>query len=146
MGDNLDSAQTHLGNLRVQADATLHSTPETVLWGYIAANLPPALTIKSGQIVEIEALSHQGLTTSQDPEKFFGAHGIPANEVLTDAKIVFSEMKRPKGARSTFSPDPFTSKQRNLEIRWKCACSISSSVCLTALTTRALERACCPHY
>jgi acetamidase/formamidase len=98
MDDNLDSAQTHLANLRVQPDATLHSTPETVLWGYIAANLPPALTIKSGQIVEIEALSHQGLTTSQDPEKFFGAHGIPANEVLADAKIVFSEMKRPKGA------------------------------------------------
>jgi acetamidase/formamidase len=98
MDDNLDSAQTPLANLSVQADATLHSTPETVLWGYIAANLPPALTIKSGQIVEIEALSHQGLTTSQDPEKFFGAHGIPANEVLTDAKIVFSEMKRPKGA------------------------------------------------
>jgi acetamidase/formamidase len=98
MDDNLDSAQTQLANLRVQPDATLHSTPETVLWGYIAANLPPALTIKSGQIVEIEALSHQGLTTSQDPEKFFGAHGIPANEVLADAKIVFSEMKRPKGA------------------------------------------------
>jgi acetamidase/formamidase len=98
MDDNLDSAQTYLANLRVQPDATLHSTPETVLWGYIAANLPPALTIKSGQIVEIEALSHQGLTTSQDPEKFFGAHGIPANEVLADAKIVFSEMKRPKGA------------------------------------------------
>lgn len=98
MDDNLDSAQTRLANLRVQADATLHSTPETVLWGYIAANLPPALTIKSGQIVEIEALSHQGLTTSQDPEKFFGAHGIPANEVLADAKIVFAEMKRPKGA------------------------------------------------
>lgn len=98
MDDNLDIAQTHLANPRVQPDATLHSTPETVLWGYIAANLPPALTIKSGQIVEIEALSHQGLTTSQDPEKFFGAHGIPANDVLADAKIVFSEMKRPKGA------------------------------------------------
>jgi acetamidase/formamidase len=98
MDDNLDSAQTQLANLRVQPDATLHSTPETVLWGYIAANLPPALTIKSGQIVEIEALSHQGLTTSQNPEKFFGAHGIAANEVLADAKIVFSEVKRPKGA------------------------------------------------
>jgi acetamidase/formamidase len=98
MDDNLDSAQTRLANQRVQPDATLHSTPETVLWGYIAANLPPALTIKSGQIVEIEALSHQGLTTSQNPEKFFGAHGIAANEVLADAKIVFSEVKRPKGA------------------------------------------------
>jgi hypothetical protein len=47
----------------IAPDAVLRSTPDTVLWGYIAANLPPALTIQSGQIVEIEALSHQGLTT-----------------------------------------------------------------------------------
>ena len=71
-------------------DATLKSTPETVLWGYIAANLPPALSVKSGQIVEIEALSHQGLTTNKDPEKFFAGYGIPANEVLADAKQVYA--------------------------------------------------------
>ncbi|MGH7798661.1 MAG: acetamidase/formamidase family protein [Candidatus Binatia bacterium] len=82
----------------IRADATLGSTPETVLWGYIAANLPPALTVKSGQIVEIEALSHQGLTTGKDPEKFFAAYGIPSHEVLSDAKTVYSEVIRPKGA------------------------------------------------
>lgn len=82
----------------VQADAALKSTPDTVLWGYIAANLPPALTIKSGQTVEIEALSHQGLTTNQDPEKFFAGYGIPGNEVLADAITLYAEVKRPKGA------------------------------------------------
>jgi acetamidase/formamidase len=82
----------------ITPDATLKSTPDTVLWGYIAANLPPALTVKSGQIVEIEALSHQGLTTNKDPEKFFAGYGIPENEVLADAKIVYAEVKRPKGA------------------------------------------------
>ena len=82
----------------VQPDATLKSTPDTILWGYIAANLPPALTIKSGQIVEIEALSHQGLTTNKDPEKFFAGYGIPGNEVLADAKSIYAEVKRPKGA------------------------------------------------
>ncbi len=82
----------------IHADATLHSTPETVLWGYIAANLPPALTIESGQVVEIEALSHQGLTTAKDPEKFFAGYGISNSEVLADAKTVYSEVKRPKGA------------------------------------------------
>jgi acetamidase/formamidase len=79
-------------------DATLRSTPETVLWGYIAANLTPALTVKSGAVVEIEALSHQGLTTQYDPEKFFAGYGISAGEVLPDAKAVFSSVKRPKGA------------------------------------------------
>ena len=82
----------------VRPDATLKSTPDTILWGYIAANLPPALTIKSGQIVEIEALSHQGLTTNKDPEKFFAGYGIMGNEVLADAKSIYSEVKRPKGA------------------------------------------------
>jgi len=82
----------------IQVDATLPSTPDTILWGYIAANLAPALTINSGQIVEIEALSHQGLTTHKDPEKFFDAYGIPNHEVLTDAKTIYAEVKRPKGA------------------------------------------------
>src|SRR5574342_176025 len=82
----------------LQPDAVLKSTPETVLWGYIAANLPPALTIRSGQIVEIEALSHQGLTTGKDPEKFFSAYGIASHEVLVDAKVVYAEVKRPRGA------------------------------------------------
>jgi acetamidase/formamidase len=82
----------------VPPDAKLCSTPDTVLWGYIAANVPPALSIKPGQIVEIEALSHQGLTTPQDPERFFGAHGIAARDVLPDAKTVFADVKRPKGA------------------------------------------------
>ena len=82
----------------IRPDATLRSTPETVLWGYIAANLAPALTVKSGQIVEVEALSHQGLTTAKDPEKFFAAYGIPSSEVLADAKTIFAGATRPKGA------------------------------------------------
>jgi acetamidase/formamidase len=82
----------------VEADAKLCSTPETVLWGYLAANLPPAVSIQSGQIVEIEALSHQGLTTAQDPATFFAGYGIAAEDVLADAKTVFAQVKRPKGA------------------------------------------------
>ena len=79
-------------------DAMLRSTPETVLWGYISANLPPALKIKSGQVVEIEALSHQGLTTDRDPVRFFEAYGVPAGDVLPDAVAVYDQVKRPKGA------------------------------------------------
>ena len=82
----------------VEPDAKLTSTPQTVLWGYIAANLPPALTIKPDQIVEIEALSHQGLTTNKDPEKFFAGYGISGSDVLPDAKAVFAQVQRPKGA------------------------------------------------
>lgn len=93
----LNSRRRRLG-ASIEPNARLSSTPDTVLWGYIAANLPAALTIKSGEIVEIEALSHQGLTTSKDPEKFFATYGIPASEVLADAKTVYAQVKRPKGA------------------------------------------------
>lgn len=92
------AAQSPRTPVRIEPDARLGSTPDTVLWGYIAANLPPALTIRSGEAVEIETLSHQGLTTSKSPEEFFAAHGIAAAEVLADAQKVYSEVKRPKGA------------------------------------------------
>ncbi|MCH7913958.1 MAG: acetamidase/formamidase family protein, partial [Deltaproteobacteria bacterium] len=87
-------------------DATLSSTPETVLWGYLAANLPAALTIKSGQVVRIDTLSHQGLTTSQDPVKYFGAHGIVPDQVLPDAMAIYSQVIRPKGAGVHFLTGP----------------------------------------
>ena len=92
------SSINHPATNRITPDATLRSTPDTVLWGYLAANLSPALTIHSSQIVEIEALSHQGLTTNQDPARFFGAYGIAAEDVLPDAMAIFSQVKRPKGA------------------------------------------------
>ena len=98
MGDLGSTSQSRDLRDSIQPDATLKSTADTVLWGYIAANLPPALTVQSGQAVEIESLSHQGLTTGKDPEKFFSAYGIASNEVLADAKMVYSEVKRPKGA------------------------------------------------
>ena len=82
----------------ITPDATLKSTPNTVLWGYLAANLPPALTIRSGQIVQIETLSHQGLLTERDPVSFFGAYGIPPEQVLPDAVEIYSKLRRPKGA------------------------------------------------
>ena len=82
----------------ITPDATLKSTPNTVLWGYLAANLPPALTIRSGQSVRIETLSHQGLLTERDPVSFFGAYGIPPEQVLPDAVEIYSKMRRPKGA------------------------------------------------
>jgi acetamidase/formamidase len=92
--DNFKVSQNQL----IEADAKLRSTPETVLWGYLAANLTPALTIQSGQTVEIESLSHQGLTTDRDPAQFFAAYGIGAEKVLPDAMAVFAHAKRPKGA------------------------------------------------
>jgi acetamidase/formamidase len=78
-------------------DATLRSTPETVIWGYFSADLPPALTIKSGQTVKIDTVSHQGLMSKDDPATFFGSAGIPPDQVLQDAKDIYAKVSRVKG-------------------------------------------------
>jgi acetamidase/formamidase len=78
-------------------DATLRSTPQNVVWGYITADLPPALTIKSGQTVKIDTVSHQGLMTRDDPVTFFGAAGIPPEQVLQDATDIHRMVSRVKG-------------------------------------------------
>jgi acetamidase/formamidase len=84
----------------ITPDATLRSTPETVSWGYIAANLPPVLRIESGQTVRIDTISNQGVNTPKDPATFFGAAGIKPAEVLQDAKDIYAKLSRPEGGGS----------------------------------------------
>ena len=79
-------------------DATLRSTPETVSWGWIAADLPPVLRIQSGQTVRIDTVTNQGINTKQDPVTYFAAAGIRPEQVLQDAKDIFSKVQRAEGA------------------------------------------------
>ena len=79
-------------------DSRLRSTPDTVVLGHLPAARKPVLTIASGQVVRIDTISHQGLTSGMDPVKFFGAAGIAPGEVLTDAMDVYSRSQRPEGA------------------------------------------------
>src|SRR5262249_32709432 len=62
------------------ADARVPSNPDTVVWGYLPAGRAPVLTVRSGQTVEIDTVSHQGLINGTDPVSFFGAQGVQANE------------------------------------------------------------------
>jgi acetamidase/formamidase len=78
-------------------DVTLGSTPDTVVWGYISARVPPVLRIKSGTTVRIDTMSHQGLVTRDDPVTFFGRAGIKPEEVLQDAKDIYAKVPRGKG-------------------------------------------------
>src|SRR5436853_2436851 len=87
-------------------DATLRSTPDTVVWGYFAADIAPALRIKSGQTVRIDTVSHSGVNTPDDPVTYFGRAGIPVSEVLKDAVDIFNTVKRPKGASAHILTGP----------------------------------------
>lgn len=78
-------------------DVTLRSSPETVIWGYITADVPPAATIKSGDTVKMDTVSHQGLLSNEDPVAFFGKAGIPADQVLRDASEIYTTVRRVKG-------------------------------------------------
>jgi acetamidase/formamidase len=80
-------------------DAHLRSTKDTVVRGHLPAGRKPVLTVKSGQIVRIDTVSHQGITRT-DPVKFFGQAGIPASEVLPDAIEIAGSVPIPKGASS----------------------------------------------
>jgi len=79
----------------VPHDAYLRSTQETVVRGHLPAGRKPVLTIKSGQVVRIDTVSHQGITRV-DPVKFFAQAGIPANEVLRDAAEIANNVPLPK--------------------------------------------------
>src|SRR6266568_1533641 len=79
-------------------DATLRSTPETVVWGYFAADIAPALRIKSGQTVRVDTVSHAGINTPEQVVSFFGKAGIPADQVLKDAIDIQQKVNRPRGA------------------------------------------------
>jgi len=48
-------------------DAHVPSNSGTVVWGYLPAGRPPVLTIRSGQTVKIDTVSHQGLLSGMGP-------------------------------------------------------------------------------
>src|SRR5262245_16177023 len=72
-------------------DHMLKSAPETVVWGYLAADIPPVLTIRSGQTVRIDTLSHQGVVNMADPASFFARAQIPRDQVLQDAIDIYEK-------------------------------------------------------
>jgi acetamidase/formamidase len=71
-----------------QGAADVGASPEEITWGYLPnASARPVRTVPSGTIVCIDTVSHEGILADQgrDPVGFFGALGIPAEQVLADA-------------------------------------------------------------
>src|SRR5215475_8758296 len=93
----LASAAAHPAPADNTPAVPLGSTPDTVIWGYLSARVPPALRIKSGTTVRIDTMSHQGLVTREDPVTYFGKAGIKPEEVLQDAKDIYAKVPRGKG-------------------------------------------------
>ncbi len=79
-----------------QAIKTLNSSPETVVWGYFSPNVPPVLTVASGETVRIDTVSLAGVPPEADPVTFFEQHGVGETDVLPEmTRVQFEEEKIP---------------------------------------------------
>ena len=63
---------------------TLPSTPENVVWGWFPIDREPVLTIRSGETVRIDTLTHAGATQAEDPERYLNQFGVAPEEILQD--------------------------------------------------------------
>ena len=87
-----------LRTVSYNVDSHVRSTSQTVVWGYLPDARQPVATVKSGQVVRIDTVSHQGLVSGIDPVQFFAAGGIAPNDVLTDAVEIYRNAPHPKDA------------------------------------------------
>ncbi|WP_370614434.1 acetamidase/formamidase family protein [Mumia qirimensis] len=70
---------------RAKWDHHLKSTPDNLHLGGFPIDWEPGLTMRSGQTVRVDAVSHQGFTNASiHPHDYFGAFGVKAKEVLDD--------------------------------------------------------------
>ena len=66
----------------------VEATPDHVLWGRLPnADTEPLLTVRSGAVVTLDTVSHEGVLEDQgrDPVEFFGRYGVSRGQVLRDA-------------------------------------------------------------
>jgi len=71
---------------RMAADHHVQAKPENVTWGWIPLDKAPVVTIRAGQTVRIDTISHHGATQAEDPVTFLGALGVQPEEILQDAR------------------------------------------------------------
>ena len=72
------------GQAPIEADHFVPSRPETLSWGWYPLDKPPVLTIRSGETVRIDTLTHAGITQDQEPIEYLAAMGVARNEVIQD--------------------------------------------------------------
>ncbi|WP_454295537.1 acetamidase/formamidase family protein [Salana multivorans] len=77
--------------------AYLRADPTTTIWGRLpGAADEPVLTVEDGAVVVVDTVSHEGLLPDQggDPLAYFTAHGVPPQDVLTDAVVLARDLDR----------------------------------------------------
>lgn len=78
-------------SVKLKSDFYVPAMPDSIRWGYLPDNAAKAvITVPSGVTVTFDTVSHEGILEDQgrDPAKYFGGFGVPANQVLNDAKAI----------------------------------------------------------
>lgn len=73
-------------------DRYIEATPDNLHWGGFPIDWEPGLTMRPGEVVRVDTLSHSGATGSTHPVDYFGAFGVAPEEVLADA-VAFWETR-----------------------------------------------------
>ncbi len=83
------------------ADHYVPSRPENLSWGWYPIDKEPVLTVRSGQTVRIDTLTHAGATQNENPETYLTGLGVPREEILEDVVDFWaSRDERPREGRS----------------------------------------------
>ena len=72
------------GAAQTKADVYVPSRPETIAWGAFPIDKPAVVTVRSGQTVRIDTLSHAGSTQDENPASFLAKYGVKPDEILKD--------------------------------------------------------------
>lgn len=69
---------------------------EVLRWGFLPnRDAEPVMTVRSGDLVTIEQISHEGIQVDQgSPYEFFAGWDIPESDILDDQLMVFEEMEQ----------------------------------------------------
>ena len=69
--------------------------PEELSWGFLPnRDAEPVLTVRSGDVVAMEQISHEGILDDQgDPREFFPGYGMAEEEILDDQLMVYEEVE-----------------------------------------------------
>ena len=94
-------AAVPLGAQEAAPRHVVRSTPENVVWGWFPIDRAPVLTVRSGETVRIDTLSHAGATQAADPERYLGQFGVAPEDVLQDVLDFWeTRSERPREGRS----------------------------------------------
>jgi len=105
-----------------------------MVWGYFAAETPPVLHIKSGDIVVIDTVSMGGIR-DENPEQFFRDNGISVDLPVVQEMIAIKAAVKPSGIRGHMMTGPIhiegampgdTLEVRVLDVRSRAPYGINS--------------------